>query len=318
MEPISNRIYKTKSIDVDDKGVVKIAVNAFGNKDADGDISDKGSFNKTLSENFPRVKWFLNHDPGILLGVPISGAEIDKYLEMVAQFNMKKQISVDTYNDYKLYAEHGKTLEHSIGVKAIKRDEVNKSLVKEWQLWEFSTLTGWGANPDTPLLDIKSIKADTQEHIDLLKKALGLNYSEDRLKAIENSINMIQKAIRGDALMVECPCCKSIINYNDYEEHSIHQMAIESALNHARWITEGVVSERMQQIEPIIRSEVEFLIQTKSIDMTDLSSMSYIYCPKCWAKITKNAVIEPSEDTQVKSRNNTLDYKEMAKHIKLG
>ena len=311
-----NKAYKTKTIDVDEKGRVQIAVNAFGNKDDDGDISVKGSFSKTLSENFDRVKWFLNHDTNILLGVPISGVETEKYLEMVAQFNMNKQISVDTYNDYKLYAEHGKTLEHSIGVKAIKRDSQNKAIVKEWQLWEFSTLTKWGANSDTPLLDIKSLNGNVGSQIDILRKALKLDYSDERLSKIEKSLQLIEKALNREALMVECPCCHATLDYNDYEEHTIHQYAIEAAINNARWITEGVVRERMAEIEPIIREEVGYLLSQKSLDLSTLSSLSYIWCPKCWTKITKNAIIEPSDDTQKEgSRESTLDLKGLAKHI---
>lgn len=318
MEKIVNRVCKTKSIDVDEKGLVNIAVNAFGNKDSDGDISEKGSFVKTLNENFDRVKWFLNHDQNILLGVPVSGKETDKYLEMTAQFNMNKQISLDTYNDYKLYAEHGKTLEHSIGVKAIKRDSQNKAIVKEWQLWEFSTLTSWGANCDTPLLDIKNLNQDSTEQIDFLRKALKLDYSEKRLKAIEESLRLIQKAQSKEITMVQCPCCHATLNYNDYEEYSIQQRALETAINHANWIAEGIVRERMAELEPLIREEVGFLLSQKSLNLNNLSSLSYIWCPKCWTKITKNAIIEPSDDThEDKSRESTLDLKGLVNHIKI-
>ena len=110
------KLHKTKVNDVDEKGRVVICVNAFGNEDTDGDISVQGSFTKTLKENFARVKWYLNHNQNILLGVPIEGFEDANYLKMTAQFNMNKQISRETYEDYKLYAEYGKTLEHSIGV----------------------------------------------------------------------------------------------------------------------------------------------------------------------------------------------------------
>ncbi|MBF0651285.1 HK97 family phage prohead protease [Dysgonomonas sp. GY75] len=319
MEQKRNIIYKTKTLDLDEKGIVKIAVNAFNIKDADGDISANGSFKKTLNENFPSMKWLLNHDFNKMLGVLLSGEETDKYLVMTAKFNMNKQLSLDVYYDYLLNHETGRTLEHSIGVKAIKRDPKNLALVLEWKLFEVSTLYGFGANPDTMLLDIKSIKEDSSSQIEFLKKALNLDYSEQRLIGIEKSIQMLQKAINKEALMVECPCCKAILNYNDYDEHSIQQQSIESAINHARWITENVVAERMTALEPAIREEVSYLLSQKSLNINDLSSFSYIYCPKCWTKITKSAIIEPSDDTQQeKSRDkSTLDLKEMAKYIKL-
>lgn len=181
--------------DLDDKGRVLVAANAIGNIDSDNDISKEGSFDKTLREGFKRVKWLLNHGD-ILLGVPIEGKQSGKYLEMLGQLNMKKQVSRDIYEDYKLYAEHGKTLEHSIGVNAIKwsmKDDVRE--VTEWKLWEYSTLTRWGANEDTPMLGIKEAKTneDALQMLDLmLRKG---NYSDEKFNLIENKIKELKSLI---------------------------------------------------------------------------------------------------------------------------
>jgi HK97 family phage prohead protease len=149
--------FKSHIKDLDQKGRVVVAANAFGNIDSQGDISNFGSFSKTLKENFDRVRWLLNHDTTKLLGVPIEGSETNQHLQIVGQLNMEKEISRDVYADYKLYAEYGKSLEHSIGVDPIKYDIQGKvRKVSEWKLWEFSTLTAWGANPQTPMIDIKS------------------------------------------------------------------------------------------------------------------------------------------------------------------
>lgn len=144
MENYKNLLCKTKANDVDEKGVVTVAVNGIGVKDSQDDISMPGSFNKTLKENFNRMRWFLNHRTDQLLGVPLSGEEKENNLVMVGQINLKKQMGRDTLEDYKLYAENGRTLEHSIGVKAIKRDEADRRKVKEWFMGEYSTLTAWG------------------------------------------------------------------------------------------------------------------------------------------------------------------------------
>lgn len=190
----------TKTNDVDSTGRVVIAINAIGNEDDDGDISLSGSFDKTLKNDFARLKWFLNHNTNILLGVPLEAREEDGLIKMTAQFNMKKQISLDTYEDYKLYAENGKTLEHSVGVNPVRRNKSNTKEVEEWQLWEFSTLTSWGANPNTPLLDIKNLDLNqAEEHICFLQKALSMKYSDAKLKNIEQHINIIRKAITGEA-----------------------------------------------------------------------------------------------------------------------
>ena len=50
-EKIKSLQYKTKANDVDEKGIVTVAVNGIGVKDSQNDISMPGSFNKTLKEN---------------------------------------------------------------------------------------------------------------------------------------------------------------------------------------------------------------------------------------------------------------------------
>jgi HK97 family phage prohead protease len=163
------------------KGMVKIAVNAFNNLDSDQDISRPGSFSKTLKENFDRVRWFLNHNVTQLLGVPVKGYETEKFLIMIARFNLSKEIGRDTYEDYKLYLSEGKTLEHSIGVQPVKFEVDQESgirTVTEWKLWEFSTLTHWGANESTPLIGIKG-RQRAEQMLD------NPNYSDSRKYDLE-------------------------------------------------------------------------------------------------------------------------------------
>ena len=188
--------------DVDQKGRVLVAANAIGNEDSDKDISKNGSFDKTLNEHFKRVKWYLNHDTTILLGVPVEGKQNGKYLEMLSQFNMKKQVSIDTYEDYKLYAEYGRTHEHSIGVNAVKWEMKNDIReVSEWKLWEYSTLTSWGANEDTPLLGIKSADKikDGLDWLDvMLRKG---NYTDEKFKQIENQFNILKSLMNDEPVV---------------------------------------------------------------------------------------------------------------------
>lgn len=190
--------FGTQIKDLDEKGRVLVAANAIGNVDSDSDITKDGAFDKTLAEGFKRVKWFLNHDKNTLLGVPIEGKQNGKYLEILGQLNMKKQISRDIYEDYKLYAEHGRTLEHSVGVNAIKWEmQGDVRLVSEWKLWEYSTLTAWGANSDTPMLAIKSDKyeniSDSVEWLEtILRKG---NYTDQRFKEIEDKLSALKSLL---------------------------------------------------------------------------------------------------------------------------
>jgi len=185
--------YSTKIEDVDEKGRVMVAANAIGNVDADEDRSMSGSFNKTLRENFNRLKWFLNHDRNLLLGVPVEGTQDGKYLKLLGQLNMKKQLSLDTYEDYKLYAEYNKSLEHSIGVEAVKSSMNGKIRdVSEWKLWEYSTLTSWGANWDTPMLGIKSL-TDIPQAIDWLELKLRKGkFTDEKFLLIEKELLLLR------------------------------------------------------------------------------------------------------------------------------
>ena len=73
--------------------------------------------------------------------------------------------------DLIMYSE-GIITEHSQGFVTMKErfnDMEGFNEIQEVQLWEVSTLTGWGANSNTPVLGIKSISNDVE-----LKKAINL------------------------------------------------------------------------------------------------------------------------------------------------
>lgn len=152
-------LIKSSIIDLDERGVITVAANAFGNIDSDRDISMPGSFAKTIRENFARMRWLKNHRQDQLLGVALEAKESNEFLIVRGELNLDKQIARDTYSDYKIFAKHGLSLEHSIGVDAIKvvnDKDNNVRKVLEWKWWEYSTLDCWGANDRTHAIDIKS------------------------------------------------------------------------------------------------------------------------------------------------------------------
>lgn len=319
-EKIKSLQYKTKANDVDEKGIVTVAVNGIGVKDSQKDISMPGSFNKTLKENIIRMRWFLNHRVEQLLGVPLSGKEDDGNLIMAGQINLKKQMALDILEDYKLYAAHGRTLEHSIGVQAIKRDTVDPCKVLEWRMMEYSTLTGWGSNPQTFLVNIKSATVDqVKEAVDFVRDAfLQHGYSDERLKGYDMELNLLLKSLNGDAV-VSCPHCGFQFDYDAETEHTFAQQVLDYAADYQRWITQDIVREEMEKLTPDIRNQVIALIDSvKSVDkefteksLQDL--MNYVRCPHCWGKVYRsNAILqntsedttgknEPSVDTQEKN-----------------
>jgi HK97 family phage prohead protease len=199
---------EAKVHDIDDaKGIVAVYASAFGNVDSDGDITAHGAFTKTLSENKNRIKWFLNHDPKLNIGVPLlKGTKEDSFgLLSVGQLNLKKQLGRDVFEDYKLHAEHGRTLEHSIGFEIAKShpetvkskgEERDVRVITEYKLWEMSTLTAWGANESTPMVDMKSL----DDTLELLETQLKYNYSDERLEKVESMLKSLRKP---DATSIE-------------------------------------------------------------------------------------------------------------------
>ena len=163
--------HKSKVLSADVKGIVTVQISAFGNKDAHGDVMAANAYNKTLSESFNRMKWFVNHGHDTygyaLVGVPVSYNITPTGVEITGQVNTEQEVGRDILSDYLLYAQHGTSLEHSVGIDVIKRDEKDAAISTEVRLWEFSTLTTWGANHLTPLLDVKSAGTSENDNIQI-------------------------------------------------------------------------------------------------------------------------------------------------------
>ena len=198
---------KSEVVDLDiKKGIVEVGVNAFNNEDSHHDISMAGSYTKTLRENFDRLKWHLNHDRTLLLGATLEAKETATHLVTVGQLNLNKQVGRDTYEDYKLHAEHGRNLEHSVGVKPIKRDLIDKRKVSEWFLGEWSTLTTWGSNPNTEVFSVKSELESPEKLIEWLELSCRKgNYSDLKGKQLEAKILELKALIENEPPIVEEP-----------------------------------------------------------------------------------------------------------------
>lgn len=182
--------FKALSTDIKDldeaKGVVVAYAAVYNNKDADGDISAPGSLTKTVADNFKRIRVLKDHNPTIMLGVPLEIDTKDSYgLATKTQFNLKKQIAQDMFTDILLMKQHGLNAELSIGYGKTIRDLKNKSIIKEYSfLGEYSFLSAWAANELATVGSIKSIKSHYGV-MELLTKSYNLPYSDKRLKQIE-------------------------------------------------------------------------------------------------------------------------------------
>lgn len=200
--------FKQVSLDIkglDEKeGVIEAYANAYDFKDSDGDISAKGSFNKTVGDNFKRIRVLKDHNPTISLGVPIKLDASDPYgLLTVTQFNLKKEVSRDMFTDIQLMKDNGLNAELSIGYEVIARDEKNKAIIKEYKLYEYSFLTSWAANELATVNSIKSIE-NFYGILAIIEKSYNLNYSDTRLKQIETILKSLnQKPSSDDTLQIE-------------------------------------------------------------------------------------------------------------------
>jgi len=178
--------------DLDEKtGTVIAFANAYNNEDSDGDISAPGSFSKTVSENAKRIRVLKDHDRRISLGVPKEMNASDPYgLLTTTQFNMQKEVARDMFTDIVLMKEHGLNAELSIGYDIVGRDEKDTRIIKEYKLWEYSFLTSWAANELATVGDIKNVKS-TYGILEIIEKSYDLNYSDTRLKQIEEILKTL-------------------------------------------------------------------------------------------------------------------------------
>lgn len=198
--------YDLKELD-EKKGVVTAYANVYNFKDSDGDISAYGSFDKTVNENFKRIRVLKDHNPTMMIGVPLTIDTKDSYgLLTTTQFNMNKDLGKDMFTDVKLMHENNLNAELSIGYKVMQRDKKNNSLITEYKLMEYSFLSSWGANQLSTVQDIKSIKS-YYGFMELLQKAYNLDYSDERLRQIETLL----KSLTNEPSNIDTPNDEPII-----------------------------------------------------------------------------------------------------------
>jgi len=194
MEANLNPHYKALDAEVlnveKEKGIVETYINTFNVVDTWNEVSLPGSFKKTFKENFKNIYWLKNHDWDLMPGITLKLYEDAKGAIAVGQINMKKQLGVDLWNDYLLYAENGRSLEHSVRIQPVKYIIENDVMyISEQKMMEWSSLTRPGSNPKTEVITLKNEK-------ELMEAALKLNYSDEKLKAIETKIAELETLIK--------------------------------------------------------------------------------------------------------------------------
>lgn len=199
--------YKSTALKIKDvdtvKGIVSGYFSAFGMKDSDGDIIQKGAYAKTIQERGPkstqpRIKHLLDHSTAKVIGV-LQELEEDNYglayVSKLGTHTLGKDAAA-------MYAD-GIITEHSVGFKTVnaKSDQDGTNIITEIMLWEGSSLQAWGANQYTPVTGMKSTLKDNPdalfERMDKLTKALRSGtYSDETFELIEIEYNQIKQAIK--------------------------------------------------------------------------------------------------------------------------
>jgi HK97 family phage prohead protease len=186
--------HEIKELD-DAKGIVVAYASVYNNIDSDGEVIMQGAFTKTVNENFKRIRVLKDHDPRIGLGVPLSLNTADPYgLLTTTQFNLKKEVSRDMYEDIKLFLANGLNAELSIGFQTIKsteeqNEEIEVEKITEVKLWEYSFLSNWAANEKAIVQNVKS----KDKFMELLVEMYNLPYSDSRLIQVENILKSLDK-----------------------------------------------------------------------------------------------------------------------------
>lgn len=194
--------------DVDGKkGIVTGYFADFNTLDSDGDVIKSGAFVKTLQLNGvksqkPRIKHLLNHNPSQPLGVLTELKEDNKglyYESKIGNHNLGM--------DFIKMVESDLIKEHSIGYQVKKFNQVTswedykdgdvRRELTELKLWEGSSLTAWGANPNTPLTGLKG-------HL--------LNYNEIEINKLVNQHEAIEDFCRNSKATDET--IEQLLTYN--------------------------------------------------------------------------------------------------------
>lgn len=198
--------FLTASIkDMDMKqGIVTGYAASFGTLDSDRDIIMPGAFAKTINDQGPksaqpRIKHLLNHNTSQPLGVPEVLKEDDKGLYYESKVGTNA-IAVD----FLKMVDSGLITEHSIGYSVLRKTVINPDAdwrdqtthLHELKLWEFSSLTAWGANQYTPLTGVKTAKS-VEDRIERLVKALhNGTFTDTAFTFLNDELLFIQKAFK--------------------------------------------------------------------------------------------------------------------------
>ena len=195
-----------EALDVDvPMRTVKAVWSRMGNTDLDNDIIVPEAYSKTLMENGPQGKniiWSLvDHNASFKNAL---GKPSELYVEGDKLIAVTKIVDTAIGQDMiKLYNE-GLINQHSIGF-AVKRSDMDQKTgirtIKELKLYEGSAVL-WGANPETPTLEMSKSMLDVNEQLSLVQRLERLSkafkhgqFTDESFSLLELEIKQIQQKI---------------------------------------------------------------------------------------------------------------------------
>lgn len=203
------KLFSTKSVD---NGIVDVDMKTRRVKavwsttdivDLDNDIISSGAFTKSINERGPGGKkliWSLiDHKADVRHTI---GKPDELYVQGNQLIAVTPIIETEAGEDaLKLY-DAGVANQHSIGFSTIKSTMSNEGIrtITELKLYEGS-LVLWGANPETPTLDVKGmqpmdVKMKLAEKLDLMLKAFKKgNFTDETFSLMEIEIEQLKKSI---------------------------------------------------------------------------------------------------------------------------
>lgn len=275
------------------KGIVTGYFSSFDNVDSDGDVIRKGSFKKTINENFGRVRHLLDHDATKAVGKILLLQEDNKGL-----YYESKAGRHTLGRDFLLMVEDGLITEHSIGFVTIKQKNMGGyNEISEVKLYEGSSLQGWGANEMTPITGMKNFENVSKMMDNILSAIKNGKYTDETLAKLELQFLQLQKEIAElKEASVETPepsedksCITVTINIEDTEEE------------------ENPMEEEMPEMEEEATSED---VSTEEEAMTEEEPATEEEMTQTEGESTEEATTEeqPSEDGEYEQLINDLIY----------
>lgn len=185
--------------DVDLKqGIVTGQFAVHNVKDLDGDISEFGTFKKSIEERGPNgkrlIKAMIDHDKTKIPGVLTELWETNEggFYRLQAGKHALGQ-------DFVKMIESGIFNQHSYGYKTLKEsyDQQRKAnILKEQMLLEVSFVQFLGANPETTFIDLKSA-TDYMQYLDRLEKFIQTSDATDEtLIQLETKLKSLQELLK--------------------------------------------------------------------------------------------------------------------------